>query len=268
MANFGNIFLAMQDRLERMKQQGELTPEDEENLRLYSAAAQSMHNFANSQEKPEGEVGQPEILAPAPAEPREPTPEPAFDQDILALTKIERATEKKPCTFCEFGCDFGVSDDNVLLPKDVSSGYCEECNEANSQSEFFQVWMSQPRYKQGVGKRGTKDMRFFAADDNATKGGEGSGSGAGETVLSKIDGSDITKYMKPMFCHYWHQLDVTKARICDDCRLEKLLVISHGKRKFLPSISPFLLPNSQTTLSSSTQPIPIHLLSPPILSTH
>lgn len=236
MAQFGNAFLFHQERLKSLAQQQDLSPEDEENLRLYKAAADTMMNFARNHKRPaEDENEQAAIPEPAPASaPAAPAAKTELDHDDLAISKIRRATKDKPCTFCKFKCDFGVSNDDALMSKDASSGYCEECDLANSQSEFYQLWMSEPRYKKAIGRRGTKDQRVVGNENDDTAAGLEAGAGD-EKVFSKIDGADITKYMKPMFCQYWHQVDVHKVRICDDCRVEKLLVIGHANRKSIPS---------------------------------
>lgn len=53
-------------------------------------------------------------------------------------------------------------------------------------------------------------------------------------TISNLDGMDIRAYKEIRFCggNPWTQVDVTRARICGECKDEKLKILSHRHREF------------------------------------
>jgi predicted Zn-ribbon and HTH transcriptional regulator len=156
--------------------------------------------------------------------------------------KAHRAElEARGCHFCVFKSDWGVRDNGVLLERENAHGFCSD-DDPNG-GEFMAVWneLMDAHAFEGS-EREQKEQkekmdRVKHLDNLLLLGAENAAGGATQKTFSKIDGADITRFMRPMFCQDcpWTQADVKKARICSDCRREKLMIIAHGcHKKFLP----------------------------------
>lgn len=168
----------------------------------------------------------------------------ASKSDEQAYKAYSEDLKQRGCHFCNSGCDYGVSDGKVFLHRDESDGFCVTCDP--EQSEFYELWRDLSINRKLAGFTGTKENQMetlhtlnnlpnasaVASDAEPSHRG-----GNDSQTFSKIDGMDITRYMRPQFCQScpWLQVDVSKARICTECRREKLTVVAHGcHAKFLP----------------------------------
>jgi len=248
--------------------QGSQLSDSNPNLQANTLALQTLTNFRSAR-----------LLAP-PAKRVISRPHPPIDISQTGLAKLKAGVsvfaqhaetfipgfeyqsldEEQACSFCSFGCDFGVSDESTWLGLDQAQGFCAGCH--NGTNAFVGGWqqtmvlkmngmsgeekkglMRRGQELQGLGGRNTplKDgevmMGYVGAPgsrENPFVVGEGGSSGVegvGEAVRSKIDGRDVTTFQGIMFCRGspWRQLDITKARICTPCRAEKEAIINCRK---------------------------------------
>lgn len=132
-----------------------------------------------------------------------------------------------PCTFCTFPCDWGISDERVLLPEEASAGTCHECSEANS--SFFAEWSTVMERRTDTTSRHYLERAKY----QVAHSGEKAAPAQGNKVYSAIDGADITKFMGPMFCKScpWRQINIAQVRICDIHRKEKFAIIKHHRHQ-------------------------------------
>jgi hypothetical protein len=139
--------------------------------------------------------------------------------------KVSRTTSD--CTFCLYACDWGVLDESVRLPEEASAGWCPECGDPNTGS-FFEAWTT---IMENRGDQASTDAVEKARSQyvHPTEKIQHQG----QKVYSAIDGTDITKFMGPMFCKScpWGQIDATKARICEIHRNEKFAIIKHRRHQ-------------------------------------
>jgi len=237
----GNALRLIERETQSLVDQGE-TEEDNEDVRrgrVASATLRSMRTQDVKENKKKAKGKAPANNADAPTVYR---PLPEFKD--LALGKIKMAkTDGVPgsdgngisgkgkakqtevsdaangCTFCLHGCDWGVSNDTVLLPEGSSSGWCAACGNPD-QGEFFDLWGTI------MESRGEPvDREVLKKTDRAE------GAADGKKVYSLIDGRDITKFQGPMFCKScpWRQIDPAKTRICGAHRDEKFAVVKHHR---------------------------------------
>lgn len=149
------------------------------------------------------------------------------------------------CTFCQYDCDYGISDEQVWLPLSASSGYCVDCHKARD--TFYDEWTISPN-KEFESKvhameidRLTNVPPLKGIDQgNAARGSQNDTKPQRPLRQTKslIDGRDTTRFQPPLFCRGcpWRQIDVRKVRICADCQEDKFLIIRHRHETFVPVI--------------------------------
>ncbi|KAG9235416.1 hypothetical protein BJ875DRAFT_529012 [Amylocarpus encephaloides] len=157
------------------------------------------------------------------------------------------------CTFCRFTCDFGISKEVFWLPQEASAGLCDHCQPTNS-IDCLGGWSFGQHMElllfedPGENEMIPKISRMPGDDDYEETAEEEAEQMEIERVAkeyrvaapspynttSTIDKSNIEKYRGPQFCRgqNWRQVNVHMARICPDCRNEKLSIIKHHHEKF------------------------------------
>lgn len=243
MAFVGNALMLLQDQALGLSEQGA----DEDDVRRSAAAASILGSLMAENAK----VGNDKGKGKAPANSQA---EQSYQSRIkfqkTALSKIKQANysafgseppisesskgkEKEAetgvvhhCTFCKYPCDWGVSDERILLPEETSTGTCQECDVANS--SFFAEWTTI------MDTRTDQDSKnYLEKDRRETAKKAEKAAPQNKKVYSSIDGADITKFMGPMFCKScpWRQIDITQVKICDIHRKEKFAIIKHHRHQ-------------------------------------
>jgi hypothetical protein len=243
MAFVGNALMLLQDQAKRFNDQGA----DEDDVRRSAAAASIMGSLMTEKARVENTKAKGKAPANSQAQQNYQS-RPEFQN--LALSKVKLANygafgsdlpvsgpskwkekEAQPgaihsCTFCKFPCDWGVSDDRILLADEASTGTCQECGDANN--SFFPEWTTI------METRTDRDSKnYLERDRHQTAKKAEKAAPQGNKVYSAIDGADITKFMGPMFCQScpWRQIDITQVKICDIHRKEKFAIIKHHRHQ-------------------------------------
>jgi hypothetical protein len=253
-AHVGNALMLLQNQTQGLISQGA----DEEDIRRSAAASSIMNSLMDERAKTEKTKAKGKAST-NPQTQRNYQSQPEFQ--TLALGKVKMARPKdvvhlshRPsssdssakgggdikvssttsgCTFCLYACDWGVSDESIRLPKEASAGWCPECGDPNTGS-FFEAWTT---IMESRGDQASTDAVEKARSQpvHSTE----KVPHQGQKVYSAIDGTDITKFMGPIFCKScpWGQIDATKARICEAHRNEKFAIIKHHHHQEFRNIS-------------------------------
>jgi hypothetical protein len=181
-------------------------------------------------------------------------PDPPLFSNGIVMRKVEDE-DKYHCTFCAYECDFGISDARTWLGADASKGFCKLC--LKDGMGFYEDWsistlsrkVNEDRLEQldkmcnwpvlGERRRDVVREKEKEKDKGEMVDIEASAPAPRKKrVTSAIDGLDTTHYQGVQFCAGcpWRQVDVMKARICEECKLEKFLIIKHRHQKFLPLV--------------------------------
>lgn len=177
---------------------------------------------------------------------------PDFQELALGHIKVCNPNSGNPlehCTFCSFDCDYGIANEFFQLPYQASVAYCKTCKYKEVQflqGYFDGVKPDDTRYRRcehklrANGFKQTHPLEEIRFED-----------GVMELALSyqickptphnttsNLDGQDISLYRGLIFCRGcpWTQLDVRKARICGECKAEKLKILQHRHRQFKPIV--------------------------------
>ena len=218
-ASVGNALMLLTDQAEALVSQGA----DEEDVRRASLAASIMGSLVSenakvqmAKAKGKGPIHQQSL--------HNYQPQPEFKNLALGRVKVGKVspTGQPTCTFCKYPCDWGISEDRFRLPEEASSGSCHGCSNPNVGSFYDEfTTILQSRTDQASKDALEKVQKEVAVPEPLIE--------RGPKVYSATDGTDITKFMGPMFCKScpWGQIDVEKVRICDTHRDEKFAIIKH-----------------------------------------
>lgn len=156
-------------------------------------------------------------------------------QKDLALNNLKVAkvspTGEPTCTFCRYDCDWGISNENFFLDADASTGFCQECSNIDTGS-FFEELTSILKSRNGEASRAALEYMKKPVQSGATPQQD-------SRWFSSIDANEFTKFIGPMFCKScpWGQIDIEKARICNNHRNEKFAIIKHRRHQKFRQIS-------------------------------
>jgi hypothetical protein len=146
------------------------------------------------------------------------------------------------CTFCQYDCDYGISDEQVWLPLSASTGYCTDCHRAPA--TFYDEWtissnmIGKPtrlkeldRMSNAPPLKGIDERNAASRNENSTEPQR-----PARKTKSLIDGRDTTRFQPALFCRGcpWRQIDLGKVRICEDCKRDKFMIIRHRHETFVP----------------------------------
>lgn len=223
-ASVGNALMLLTEKAETFANQGA----DEEDIRRTSLAASIMGSLASEKAKAD------KTKAKGKESGHQQTghnyqSQPDFKNLALGKVKVGKVspTGQPTCTFCKYSADWGISDDRFRLPEEASTGWCNECGDPNAGS-FFEEFTTilQSRTDQASKDALEKVMNEPVHSEPASPH-------HGKKVYSAIDGTEITKFMGPLFCKTcpWGQIDVEKVRICEVHRDEKFEIIKHHRHE-------------------------------------
>ena len=171
-------------------------------------------------------------------------PDPPLFSSNGVVTRKMGDENKQCCSFCSYECDFGVSDERTWLSVDASQGFCKNCLQDGM--GFYEEWSISSQLLD-VDEERLVELDSMCNGSVLKESWEDVAKGKDQgkeketqrrKSTSLVDGLDTTSFQGVQFCAGcpWRQVDVTKARICENCRLEKALIIRHRHRKFLPIV--------------------------------
>lgn len=152
----------------------------------------------------------------------------------LALSKVQLTHEA--CDFCQYECAYGLSNETLWLPQSAATGSCSNCTKS-SDSFLDELMVTEKRFAPNLLVRGGEyDIRPM---QESLPGSPMMVPATARPKRTIVNGFDVSKYQKVLFCRgcSWRQLDLTKVKICEDCRSEKSAIIHHRHEGWVSMIS-------------------------------
>jgi len=193
---------------------------------------------------------------------------PFFDGKELDLRMGQKGING--CTWCLFGCSYGISDERTFLPIDAASGFCADCHLVTA--TFYDEWNQDPNHFVGSrGMGGSTTVRRLGELDkmsnvpplkevgveegwkeealrlDAERRKQMGRKPRKEREFSRTDGRDITWLMGPCFCRgcEWRQVDLRKVclhlSLCCRTPLSFFRNVLLGSPRFISPLSRYIL---------------------------
>lgn len=176
---------------------------------------------------------------------------------------IEEASETEDCTFCTWGCDYGVSNEYFLHPVDAANDYCGNYHVGSNTfiEEWVNVITTEGHNHNRISHERLEELRKMpktVLEEGPPRPKYILSNPCEELLLmihrniakSKYDGRDISRFQGVHFCKgsVYRQVDVKKARICEDCRKEKFDIMKHRHGESMRKLQFPVLVNSASSL--------------------